>query len=744
MIPNLKKILLFACSCVFLLSFPDLEAGPLTVFSDIHLEGKISIETKKPDDDISSQDSCKAGPKLMAITNVTPSYLNGQFYGNDVFRISWFIKDAKGNLVRKGEIAPTSSNPLITFDALNSGNYMLIYQGKSCVSAQSTGKFVIPAGFNAANARTASAPNMPQTVAKGMDEHMKLTFTKSGDAQMITDISTPPVGNGYELRYMIGAEVITSSTPLNSYLAGGTNPLRILKLKTKKGLDNTNHWSDRDNDSYYSTTAGEGFSYNTSASFHTIVFPGATNASGFINPIPVKYNPSIQNNQWADIAPDMKLPTGHIWIAAPDAWGIEKVIAKGVTHIPHHLLPWSDGAKVVRLKESGITYNNVPRTETFMHLTPKGEDKWVDGYNLKYWPTGPLNREQAIQKANEADISDAIWIGETMEGESFMPAEQPMWGHFYKRLKERYAEKWGARNIPFFIGHNYFMFWPGEMSLGQGNSREHYKALLRLPADKLPKTNFSPGGSLSSTTLIPEAVYIGPPDIQQSQVYQSIFRMQLVKNMGYDAGIFLFGVHEWRPNNLYQYDYPDGKFFVPNKLPLDPNVIIANGFIAQIYGKLYVEWGASGKAKAKTFEDWTQGFWFPNGANSPQPGFPHFKKAGDDSYFGYTGSSDFSYFSQKLYNDTFGQVTGGIRKYLKFRIDEGKWINPSQATAEEIIDAYYDQRGFILSETKNGRTAWFYLNSFADNLPHALEVELPNGALTKVTVAGNGIHAKIN
>ena len=688
-------------------------------------------------------DSCKAGPKVMAITNISSSYLNGQFYGVDVFRISWSIKDAKGNIVRKGEVSPPSNNPLITFEPLAAGNYTLIYTGKNCVSAPSSGKFVIPASINA-NARTANSLSAPQTVAKGMDEHMNLSFTKSGDAYIIKDQATPSVGKDYELRYMIGAKVVTSSKPLDNYIISGTNPLRIWKMKTKIGLDNTNHWSDRNNDSYFSTTAGEGFTYNTSAAFHTLVFPGASDPSGFINPVPRSYNAALQNNQWADITPDMKLPKGHVWIAAPDSWGIEKVMAKGVTHIPHHLLPWNDGAKVVRLKDAGITYNNVPRTEVFMHLKPSGADKWVDGYNLKYWPKGPLTKEQAIQKANEADISDAIWIGETMEGESSMPVEQPMWGYFYKRLKERYVEKWGARNIPFYIAHNYFMFWPGEMSLGQGNSREHFKSLLRLPADKLPKTSFSPGATLSNTNLIPEAVYIGAPDIQQGQVYQSIFRMKLVNNMGYDAGIFLFGVHEWRPNNLYQYNYPDGKFFVENKLPLDPNVIIANGFIAQVYGKLYVEWGGNGKAKAKTFEDGTKGLWFPNGAAQPQQSFPHFKKQGDDSYFGYSGSTDFSYFSQKLYNDTFGQVNGGVRKYLKHKIDNGKWISPSQQTVEEVIDAYYDQRGFVLSETKNGKTAWFYLNSFADNVPHTLEVELPDGTTTKVSVAGNGVHAKIN
>lgn len=71
-------------------------------------------------------------------------------------------------------------------------------------------------------------------------------------------------------------------------------------------------------------------------------------------------------------------------------------------------------------------------------------------------------------------------------------------------------------------------------------------------------------------------------------------------------------------------------------------------------------------------------------------------------------------------------------------------MTPSQFSAEEIVDAYHDRRGFVYSETKNGQTAWFYLNSFSDNKLHEIEVELPSGAIIKAQVSGNGIHARIN
>jgi hypothetical protein len=687
-------------------------------------------------------DSCKLGPKLLSVSNVTATQLNGQFYGLDVFKITWLIRDMKGKIVRQGDETPTHSNPRITYNALPAGKYTLSYIGKSCTSLPSTMPFVIPALNGNSNARTSLF--VPKVITKGLDQHMDLTFVPSGNGYLISDNASVTPGNGYEFRYMIGAELVTSGTPLQNYFYAGGRLLRIWKMKTKIGLESTAKWSDRENNGYFSTTAGEGFSYNTTAAFQTLIFP-ENRQFGFTGAVPESFNPATQVTQWADLAPDMKLPRGHVWVASAGDWPIEKIMSKGVTHIAHHSLPWKNTNRVMQLKNAGVTYNNVPRIEHFLKLNPNGPDNFKNGYNLRYWPNGPLTKDQAVQKANEADISDAVWIGETMEGTSFMPAEAEMWGHFYKRLKERYQDKWGSKKVPYFIAHNYFMFWPAEMSLSRDKNRAHYKGLLHLPPDQLPKTNFSPGGSLSSTTLIPEAVYLGAPDAHIGQVYESVYRMHLIRQMGYETGIFLFGVHEWRPNNLYRHNYPEGVFYAYNKIPLDPNVIVANGFIAQIFGKVFVEWGGSGKTSNKYFDkEWFKGLWFPHGATDPQNGFPYYAKPNTPSYPGYTGSSDLSYFSQKLYNDTFGKVDGGKGNFLKFRLDSGKWIIPSQFSAEEIVDAYHDKRGFVYAETKNGETAWFYLNSFADNKLHEIEVELPSGKIVRARVSGNGVHTRIN
>ncbi|WP_439585402.1 hypothetical protein [Dyadobacter bucti] len=686
---------------------------------------------------------CKGGPELLAISGISSNALTAVFFGEDVYEISWKIMDSASKIIRSGDIKPTANELGISFDALPVGRYILAFKGKSCASAESKKTFAISENIvSSPGARSAGSGR--KIITQGFPDHMDISVSGRPGDWVIDDFAQPFLEKGYEFRYMVNAHLFTQNVPLTNYRFQSDGPLRIWKMKTKIGLESVNKWSDRENNYYYSTTAGVPFSYNSSAAIHTSVLGNAQAGprTSFAQIVPQEYNPRYQGTQWADFAPDMKLPAGNFWVASLGEWSIDLLRRKGVTHFSHFQLPWKNPGEVARLKDAGQTYNDVPRIEHFMHLSEQGPDKWQDGYNLKYWPNGPLNENEAIKKANEADISDAIWITETLEGNSTMPQDKDMWRHFYRRLRERYEERFGKRNIPYLICHNYFQFWPGSVSLSSG--RQASKNLMRLPLSELPTKNFTPGGTLQSTNLIMEAVYLNAPDIQNEAVYQSLFRMELIKKMGYKAGVFLFGVHEWFPNNFYQYNYEDGKYFNRDKIPLDPNTIIAYAFLSQIYGNLYVEWGGSGKNSGRDFDlQWSSGLWYPNAASKPQEGFPHYLKPGGKHYNGYTGSPDLSYFGIKLFNNTFGKVHGGQKEYLKFRIDGGKWLQPSQDLADEIVDAFHDQRGFVLSQTKDSKTAWFYINSFADNLEHRIEVELPDGRIVEDIVAANGIHAAL-
>jgi hypothetical protein len=699
---------------------------------------------------------CQAGPEITAITEKSVSGIKVQFHGVNVFKVVIDIYTPGGTRVFSDTISPGSSVLPVVFKTLFApGTYKLFLRGVSCTGEDSE-SFDIPNTGSGGNDQpvpdAGGSTTFPlRTLAKGMDEHMKLVIRDSADVRLISDVSTEARGSNYNYRYLIGGDILTQKSKLTNYIAAGNNPLRIVKFKLKNGISSINQWGTGQEEyvpgGYYQSDAGEVFSYNTSFAFNTFIASGAPQQAGFLNHIPQNYDPASQQPSWTDIGSDIKLPAGHVWIADWQGSTPENVFKKGVTNLPHHSLPWNDAdgnRQALALKAAGKTYNNVPRIEVIFNLSRSGpEGLWPNGTSKAWWPNGALDTETAIRKANEADISDAIWIGEMSENESWMPADADMFRPFYARLRERYQEKWGSKGVTYQIVHNYFFIWPREISLTRDKSADYYRKLLSMSAAELPKTPYSPGGTLANTTMITDAVYLNAPDIQNGGLYESIFRTEINKHLGFESGTFLFAVHEYRPNNKYEYYYNEGKFYADNKIPLDPNVHIAAGFLAQVYGKLFTEWGASSKSSEKRFDpEWNKGWWFPNGSSSAQGGFPYYKNS-SSTYYGFTGGSDLSYFSQKLYAETFGQTDGGQRRYLRHRIDGKDWITPSLVSCEEVVNAYIEKRGFVLSESKNGKTAWFYLNSFTDNKFHTLEVELPSGQILSRKVAGNGIHAMI-
>jgi hypothetical protein len=687
---------------------------------------------------------CDAGPKIVKIDVISASSLETAFYGINVFEIDWQILQ-NNNIVRSGSFKPEHDHPKLNFSKLNPGNYILVFSGKSC-TGKSQLAFEIQKGRDRNQMRTDNAASGIKVLTSGLPEHMDIVITGTAGNRIINDYANAPLEAGHDFMYMVNAHIFRQKTPLRNYVYQSEAPIRIVKSKIRSDIPNLSYWQDQEAGSARKAPAATVFSHNTSVAYYTAVFDskGQTHGDGFYNFIPSGFNPATQFAQWADIGSEKKLPNGHIFVARKGDWSIPQILKKGVTHVSNYDLPWQNNiAEVTRLKNQGITYNDVPRTESILGLQPRGQENWTKGYNRQYWPDGPLTPQQAEQAANKMDVGHALLVAETMEGSSYMAPEQPMWGFYYKRLRERYQESFGRRGIPYYIAHNYFMFWPDRYHLGR-SGKELDKKLLLTPQHQMPKTNFSPGGTLSATNLILEAVYLNAPDVHLGGVFETAFRLETFKHMGYTGGVFLFGVHEWRPNNLEEYRYPDGTFYWYNKMPLDPNTLVNYGFLAHVYGKIYIEWGASGKqGNPKKFsKQWATGLWYPNGATNPTTEFPYYTTA-DKTYTGYNGSQDLSQFSQQLFAETYGQVEGGKDQYLRFRIDNQNWIMPENTKANDIVNAYYEQRGIVHARTKNGKTAWFYLNPFADNQKHQLEIVLPNGRSIKKIVAGNGIHVDV-
>lgn len=715
---------------------------------------------------------CKTGPELKAAYSVTDRSLIGQFHGEDVFEISWTITDAAGKPVRAGSISPESAQPLVKFnDPLAAGNYTLIYEGKSCTSKPSTFPFNVPKqSGEVITPPETPVPEKPSTgtggdtplpliaLTRGMDEHMQLTFRDSAGVRLMSDIAPDNRYNKdkYLYRYLIGSEKIDTDSRLKNHVVAGNNPLRVLLGKidrqwTKEGFNKWAATPEEAASGWFKVDAGEPFSFHTSYAFNTFVTTGAQEASGFLNHVPQGYDPSSQQVSWGDIGEDIQLPKGHFWGANWYPWGVDKVFSKGVTHLPHHSLPWNEAdnnAQVKALKAAGKTFSNYQRIEAVFGRGNNGsKELWPNGTSKAVWPTPDgLPADEAREWAWKTDASDAIWLSEMSENVGWQPGGSPLFANFYPELRKRYEQNFGQKGIPYEIVHNYF--WMGGESLNSGQSAEYYKQLFRKEPKDLPQTEYSPGAPLSATTMIVEAVYLRAPDQVLRQPTELAFRLEYFKHMGYHAGVVLFGQGETRPNNRYKLNFPDGTYYKEDKFPIDPNVHIASLFFGHVYGNATFEWGGFGWANQKLFDgrpgQLLTGDWFPTGSSFPRNDqFNKLWAGSGDFYHGFTGSADLTYFAHRLYAKTFSITDGGDRKYLRFRIDGGAWVEPENFKADDLINAYKQQRGFVFSQSRDGKTAWFYHNSFADNKPHTLEVALPSGQIAKHFVAGNGIHAKI-
>lgn len=684
---------------------------------------------------------CPEGPILGNISNQTATSLSFQFHGVEVHEIDWKITKtlADTNAIRRGRISNINGNtPGIIYDLLPPGKYWLTINGGNCkekikavpktfsILSQTDGGgggvIVVPEPEPGAAA-------VSMYIAKGMDDHLNLEITGSSGNWILNDKSNPYLEPDYEFRYLINGQIVLTSSALSGYKYQSNNPLRVIKFKTKVGLQTLNMWGETDT-YYYSTKAGLTFSYNTTAGMYTGVFIGDLNTG-----IPPNFDPRKQTSQWADIT-SFELPKGHIFIAPKSEWTIDNQLSKGVTHISHFSLPWENYPEVERMRKAGLTYSDVQRPENFLGLDISGPDDWSNGYNSRYWKNGPLNEQQAIEASNRI-MCHIVTINETEEGNSFIDKNNEMWRNIYKPYRARQIEEFDKKGLKSYLCHNYFTL--GLPSLANMN-RETAKL---FGADPNREGNFNPwkNGSLQDNNLICISIYLNAPDLEIGIMYKNIFQMLNNTRIGQHSAIFLAGVHEWRPNNPHRILYPDGTYYQYEKIPLDPNVIIQNAFISNVFGIGMVEWGGQGKFSGRKLDTVNRGgLWFPTGATTPQGGFPY-AAINEPAYTPYMASVDLCAFGTKLYSDTFGKVYNGTSQYLAYRLDGGNWIYPSQEYANEVIDAYYDQRGMAYAQTKDGKTAWFYINPYADNLSHKLELILPNGNILTKTVSSNGVHA---
>lgn len=471
----------------------------------------------------------------------------------------------------------------------------------------------------------------------------------------------------------------------------------------------------------------------------------AQTAIQFVNPIPSSFDGASQIPQFADICPDMTLPSGHVYFKPPTkkGWTTQKIMAKGVTHWAPHYVGEDGGADTFRNNPlyAKREYNNVPQIRHIFGLPGPVNGNW--------WPNGFYNEDQARQKGREVPINARMWVGETMEGEDYVPEDHPMWGWFYDELIKRYDDQKAQDGAQYYVAHNYFTRFPSAYQVGH-DTRANHEALYNTTWQNWPVTKFHPGQSLGRTNTVLEGIYVNVPDLVTQQLLGAIMRMELMQKMGKFTGLFQFNVHEWHPGFASKIKYSDGSFYRSDKAPLDPNIQIALAFLAHEYGTIFIEWGLNVRASdTKKPVDFYpsihigKDFWFPNGQTEPSS-FPYYSENGPNRYGPNAYLGDITHFGVALWNATGSQVAGGTSYYATYKLDGGNWIN-RQANGSDIVASYFEKRGLCKVRILGNKMLICYFNFFADNEPHAIEVQHPTNSSLRYTgtVCGNGVHAVV-
>jgi hypothetical protein len=454
--------------------------------------------------------------------------------------------------------------------------------------------------------------------------------------------------------------------------------------------------------------------------------------------VPANYDASSQKASYADIAPEMTLPSGKRYNSRKGIWTREQIIRVGVNCISNYDEPTNDQMN------QGLSYWDVPKTNEIWNIPNTGGGVWVgnypDNYNTSIFPNGYLTEEQGRQKGRDASVAHATCVFETEENTHYSNRAAPMWRGFYSTFIPRMIEHFGSRNIPWLVAHNYFNIGlPDEFYLGR-KTRQQHKDMLSKNISQMPFTQYSPGGTLELCNFIPEGVYINAPDVGRNNVLDCFYRMLIYRQMGKAGGVFMFPRHEYRPNNPFRTNYTDGYFMKSDKIPLDPNEIMTYSALGVIGGKASVLWGAQSKTANKNFDpDYPAGDQFYlNGQTTPSQ-MTHYAAPNGEKYYGFDGGCDFAHFGQLASARTFGQTVGQTPKFYDYKIDSAAY-RPGH-----VVDAGYDKEAMLYTEKLNDRLAWMYIKPTADNGRHGLTFRDPDnpGQTFTTEVSGNGPHMGI-
>ena len=463
--------------------------------------------------------------------------------------------------------------------------------------------------------------------------------------------------------------------------------------------------------------------------------------------VPDNFNPYLQQIQWADIVPEFNLPAGKIFSQKKGEWSTGRMFNRGVNLISNRDLGGLSNDEINALRATGKLYHDTPITPELLGLQDSGQNQWIGDYgagtmyNTKYFPNGLLNYQQGFDKGNQCDVSHRVVVAETMENLHYTNPNQPMWEGYYDAKKIRMDAQHGAGN--WLMSHDYLFsgIAPDIWNISAAQAKSYFSSPETLPE------YWRINGALKHCNLHTSPVYLGSPDRDHRVAYSILYSASLTKHLGRFHCSVPTPTHEWRPNNLNGYKMQEGTLYRYDKHPVSLGVVAGYTVLELIHGDGQLPWGAFGKVTNKQWSPYwmeqfaNDSFWIDNNGNLGNKNnwrsFPHLANGQDYNFVNYTGGEDVWSFAAYAYAATFGQVHGGTRKFAKFKIGNGDWINPAGNLADDVVNTIKNNLPIVETEIKNGKEAILVLECITDNLPKEITVIGQTGKEYKIEVCGN-------
>ncbi len=663
---------------------------------------------------------CDRGPTIESISAATEQGLLVKFDGKNVFGLDWQIF-AEDKTLRSGSIEPSSNTLGLIYDALPAGAYTLRLSGNTCQGV-STREFTIEKFSGSVNPPKIPDPTddgtvKPVAMSESWPGILDVRISGSSNNWKIADVSTVELRDGYEWQYLVNSDIVRTDKNLTDYPYPGNAPVRVQKQAIKKGVESLARWpTHNETSSWYDKDAS--YAFGPISDVGGVTFYYFTNGwqpqSGdltWVNPVPANWQPQDYSS-WPEVAPAISLPESKVYIQNPHAAGqtISQVMRLGVTHYSAKWQHTETGLPQGRL------YNDVPQTRALLRMRIGADGNYVKSFT-----------EAEAREAGRSVAIPDIWIGETYEGDDFISADAPVWGWFYDELGKRYQKLYQQDKKLRYIGHNYFDILPGEYAT-VNKSLPDLRWVYTTPTRNLPRGVFA--GNLKNTNTHVTGWYKNAPD-EMGYVYKRLFNMQVSRKLGLHTGVFLFPVHEWVPGFSWQVTTtnPAGKLSQSDKAPLPPSELVTAAFLGLDEGDIAIVWETDfqrSKNPNDATTSWMGGkrIWQPV-TGSPSE-FPY--KTQSPTFPGYPQwVYDFFHWGILLYHATSQATDGGESRYADFRIDGGNWIE-ARPDGSDLLDAWNERRGLAKVTKKGDIVTVSYLNPFADNKPHSIEIRSPFNA----------------